>query len=184
MNANFEDGEYETSEANRKARIDSSKDGVLWQEEHDIAPTGTGTWVNWSQDVALKVGSRYVRMYGQAIKLECDKVTLTFNAARVPIVSVYAQQDNYALACTITNETTGEAIEVAANIEVDTLLIVDTKTKTVRLADGTKMQHALEADSVRREWLRLLPGVNDLDFAETGADELKIDIVWERRYFE
>ena len=61
---------------------------------------------------------------------------------------------------------------------------MNTDTRVVRLVDGTKLQHALTENSVRPDWLRFLPGENDLDFAETGADELEIDVLWDRRHFE
>ena len=191
---NFANGEKWSESKNLyHAEVLSSVGGASWTQEYDIPnPAADSTWESWSYNPgSLPADTHHLAIciWTVAIgttthRVECADVTLTLDSGETPDVTVGSEQANYPLDCTITNEMTGEAITLAVNIEVDTILIVNTDTKTVRLVDGTKLQHALTPDGVRRDWLRFIPGVNDLDFAETSADELEIDILWDRRYFE
>jgi len=192
-NVNFANGERYTSFSSGCdiGYVESSIDGSTWTTEYTITTVNPTTWENWSYNSAITSGTHYVRLRNRSVnsavsqwRIECADVTLTLDSSYTPDVTVGDEQNNYPLNCTIINSTTGEAITLEVNIEVDTVLIVNTDTKTVSLVDGTKLQYALTPDSTRRDWLRLTPGVNDLDFAETGANELEIEIIWDRRYFE
>ena len=92
--------------------------------------------------------------------------------------------DNYSLDCTITNETTGEYIEVEVEMEIDQVLIIDTETELVQFDDGTTLATAVTLSSDRRDWLHLERGINVISFTETGVVEIDVDIEWNRRYAE
>ena len=110
---------------------------------------------------------------------------MTLTLTDTPTVGLNAEQENYQLECTITNETTGEAIELAANIDLDDTLIVDTDQKVIKQAsDGQRLYSALTVDSVRRDWLKLIPGDNTLNFVESNTGGMNIDVMFDRRYFE
>ena len=91
---------------------------------------------------------------------------------------------NYTLAATITNQATDEAIEVVFETALNDTLEIDTDERTVTyLADESSQFQAVSMDSVRRHWLRLLPGYNTLRFDDAGLAAVTVFITFQRRYY-
>ena len=67
----------------------------------------------------------------------------------------------------ITNNTTGQYLEVKCPCPVNTALTVDCVNKKAYLADGTVVRVTLSSD--REEWLDLNAGSNTLQFDDTGT---------------
>jgi hypothetical protein len=83
------------------------------------------------------------------------------------------------------NNTTGEHFDIVFDMEEDEELEIDTDAKTViYLAENSNQFQAISfADGPRRDWLRLQPGSNTLEFEETGVTAVTIDISYEERFY-
>jgi phage-related protein len=122
---------------------------------------------------------------GEYAYVECDDVTVNLDSSNTPTATIGAEQGNYELACTITNETTGDAIQLNFSMELNEELEVDTDEKeVVYLANNSRQMQALTlVGGVRREWLPLQPGNNTLRFDDTGTTGVTVTITFEKRYY-
>ena len=116
--------------------------------------------------------------------VEAGTVTVSLYATETPDVVVGAEQGNYELSCTLTNEETGEAITIAFVMDLDTELEVDTDARTVTwLADDSGQFQAVSLSTARRHWLRLLPGSNTFRFDDVGTGHVTLTTEGEERYY-
>ena len=197
-NANFQNGEHWADDLDgwNYGYIKSSINGSSWTSEDTIsAPSSASTWDSWSDNQALTSGSKYVRLglkteydYFEEYncKLECSDITLTLNSTYTPTVTVGSEQGNYSLDCTITNNTTGEAIQVTFTMALDDTIQVDTDGKTVTWdADNSSQFQALDiVGDPRVAWLALDPGNNTIQFDDTGTNAVTVDFEWEERFYD
>jgi hypothetical protein len=179
----------------KQGRILSSPSGTSWTVEatYDL-PDTFGSWTSASDLTAASIttGATYVRFQvrtDRTVGSTPDYTNLEYADATVgiangPSVTSSAEIDNYSLDCTITNQTTGEAISVAAEMQVDQVLVIDTETRVVELEDGTRLASAVDPDSSRIGWLPLVDGENVILYEESGAVEVDVDLLWDRRLFE
>jgi hypothetical protein len=181
----------ESTAAEFTAEVRSSINGLNWTTEYTVPDGNASMWETWSYSGAITSGSLYIAIYLKAHStaliehwVECDDVVLTLESNYTPSVTVGSAVSNYPLDCTITNETTGESIDVDATLIVDETLTIDTDEKSVRDGDNISNYNALDFSTVRRDWLRMTPGVNVITFEDTGTNELDIEIYWDRRFFE
>jgi hypothetical protein len=191
-NVNFSNGEARSADVafGWHYHLKSSVDGSNWTNEYNIPePALSNNWEPWNYNAAITADSLYIALYGNCnpgagvnLFAECADVTLTIDNDIT--VTAASELDNYPLECTITNDTTGEAITITAGMVLDQILVVNTDEKSAILDDGTRLATAVVTDTTRRDWLRLIPGENDLEFEDTGTQELEIDILWDRRLFE
>lgn len=155
-------------------------------------PTTAATWETWSWSGSTSSPNPIaIRLYatcdyGGPLKVECSDVTVTLDSSNTPTVTVNSEQGNYTLNCTISNDTTGESISITFAMDPDETLRINTDTKEVTyLADDSQQYQALTVEGdTRRDWLRLVPGENELSFSDPGTTEVWIDILWDRRYYE
>lgn len=199
-NANFQNGEkYAESYASYWpfAQIRSGLSvGIPTVNEYDVpAPTANSTWQSWSQNQALDTGSKSVGLYfsvaGMAYLtplhsyLEASDVTLTLDSNYSPYTLVHPELNNYSLDCTITNQTTGEAIKLILSMAPNEELVLDTDNKTVvYLLDESNQFKALTVvDGPRRDWLPLIPGTNVLRFDDVGTNGVTVTIDHVERFF-
>lgn len=152
-------------------------------------PSVADTWEAWSEaaggawSAADKVG---IAAYYFPSDIEAGTVTVTLNSAETPVVdmSACAEQGNYPLVATITNSTTGEAITVTFDMELNETLILNTDLETVVYdADGSPQFQAVAVGTVRRHWLKLQPGNNTLQYDDTGTVAVTVDTKFEARYY-
>lgn len=191
--ANFQNGEKYYAGVAWDARIQSlGFGGGAWIDWYDIpAPALATTWEAWSRNQAMldEYGVGLYLTYpgdGAATNyVEAADVTLTLNGTYTPTVIIGDEHDNYTLACTITNTTTGQAISVEFYMALDEALEVDTYYKTLSyLEDNSSQFQALDfANEARRDWLPLVPGVNVLQFDDTGTTAVTVTVAWEERYY-
>lgn len=200
LEANFIDGEKckQHVSADWAASIDSSPDGASWVSEYSIAApivAGVGVWEAWNQSQTLVDGSKYVGLYLRGgyqeyhtIRrnyLQADTCIVTLNNSNTPTVELGDEQGVYPLACRITNNDTDEAIDLAFTIDMNEALEVDTDGKTVMyLHDNSNQLQALTfVGGVRRNWLRLIPGANELQFDDPDTAGVTITTTFHRRYY-
>lgn len=193
-NANFTSGEKyaATRPSAYEGYIRSSIDGNTWTDEHTIpVPTVGGAWQAWNQNEALTAGSLFVSLdlednQGGDYYVEASACTVTIEPTNLPVVLVRAEQSNYDMSMAIENETTGEAMEIDIGLLLNEILEIDTVAKTVTLLnDGTNQIQALTlTGGARRDWLKLQPGNNSIKMADTGQNEVDVEVFWNRRYWE
>ncbi len=197
-NANFVNGEKKLSDLDEGwlAGIDSSDDGVNWNNEDLIAePTVAATFQAWSDSEAI-ANKKYVSLWMNGLGgtpfagtrfLGVADVTLTL--VNTPTITIGAEEDNYDLDGILTNETTGESIRIYhPMITTATIIEIETYDRIVRrVYTGTEanIYAALTLqEGPRKDWLRLLPGNNTLRFDETGLNGLTITTTFEQRDYE
>lgn len=154
------------------------------------------TWTAWNKSVSMVAGATGVRLFMSTVQpdpwvdvdlyLECADVTLTLNSSNTPLITLGAESSIYFLDCTIKNNTTAESISLDFTMSLNTNLVVDTDAKTVIfLEDGSNQYQALTlVGSLRRDWLKLLPGVNEIVYTETSATAMTIDFDWKDRHYQ
>ena len=192
-NANFTNGEkYATILSGWVAQIESSVDGGSWTTEYSIpAPALASNWEAWNRNEALTAGSKYVATRLHRLgstgdnSLEASDCTVTLNGSYTPTLTIGSEQGNYLLDATIENQTTGESIQVTYTMATNEELEIDTDAKTVTdLEDDTSQFQALELiGGARREWLRLLPGDNVLEYTQPGTNGVTVTVEWEERFY-
>jgi len=190
--ANFQNGEKYRANAYWRGQLRSSPNGSTWNLEYSIpSPSAAATWESWSQNETLASGAKYVGLYleyyvtGATSYLEAADVTVTLDSSFTPTIIIGSEQGNYSLDCTITNQTTGEAISLSYTMALNEDLEVDTDAKTViDLEDDSSQFQALTlVGGARRDWLPLQPGSNTLRFDDTGTSGVTVTVEWGERYY-
>lgn len=192
-NANFQNGEkYAVNATSGFYAVVRSKNaaGTATVETEIAAPSSNSTWEAWSQNEVLASGAVYVSLLLMAmgadeVDIEFSDVTVTLNSSYTPTVAIGAEEGSYSLECEIENETTGYAVGLDYVMLTGQSIEVDTDNKTVTdLADNSNQFQALTlVGGVRRDWLKLQPGNNQLSFVDAGTSGLTVTIEWQRRYF-
>lgn len=192
--ANFQNGEkYAQATGSFSAEIRSSINGATWATEYTIPDVSVAnTWESWSQNETLDSGSKYVALWLDSFdiyssyRVEAADVTLTFNSSNTPTTAFTgSEQGAYPLACTLTNNTTGESIEFSYLMGTNEELEVDTYEKTVTdLEDDSQQMQALTlVGGARRHWLKLQPGNNTLQFDDTGTVAVTLTTEFAKRSY-
>jgi len=160
----------------------------FWTWQATLAdPSLPNTWEAWSQ--AAGPGwepADYIAfaLYFYPSDVEAGTVTVTLNTNETPQVTMGSEISNYRLACTITNQTTGEAMTVTFEMAQNETLEIDTYERTVIYQlDKSNQFQAVRLDSARRAWLRLIPGNNTLHFADTDTTGVKVTTTFKRRFY-
>lgn len=162
-----------------------------WFKFHDVtAPTAAyPSWDTWSKAKDLTDWDRCQGVIMVSFNVPCDvgveQIEIWFDTDYSPDVTLCAEDGNYSLDATITNNTTGEAITVKADMGTSETLIVNCDDATVvHDEEGTNEYQTVEvAGAPRRHWLRLQPGVNQLQFDDTGTVGVTITVKHEPRYY-
>lgn len=109
------------------------------------------------------------------------------NDIGTPTITVNAEvADNYRLTCTVTNNTTGDALSVQMNMKAGETVEIDTDGKTVTyLLDNSNQFQAMQIlNSIRRDWLPLSPGNNTLKYEDDGTLAVTLVTDWVKRYYD
>jgi hypothetical protein len=153
---------------------------TLWSEN---SPGSESTWTAWSRwevpigvnNVRFALAGSLTGVAGNQADMEVSAVTLTIQ--NPPVISVMAEEAQAHLAITISNQATGEAIMLDVPAAAAGTMTIDTVEREV-MVDGQNMLGAVSLDSVRQEWLRLVPGENDLSVSQACGI---ITISWRER---
>lgn len=175
------------------ARCQKSKDNSTWSTVWtDTSPGSAQTWTALAEHAAVALGSGYkyirFRFYGSLASsannsagYEIDSLALALNSSYVPTGTVLGEESTYYLNATLYNNTTGESFNVYAGMELNDTLEVNTLTKTARLVGDDKPINTVKLSTVRRDWLKLLPGTNTLLFEDEGTAGLTLTTTYEDR---
>lgn len=192
VSANFQNGEYYYSRTGwMTIRVRSSANGSSYTTNYTVAVSVKDAWTAWSQNVTLTAGSQYVQLYmtGYAKDLkrargEAADVTLALAGSYTPTVAIGGEQTTYRLQPTLTNVTTGDALQIDFGMDLDEGLEINTDTHDVTsLTDNSPQYQALGiVGGSRKHLLRLRPGANTLRYDEVGVVDVDVDISFERRW--
>lgn len=175
-------------------RIQSSKDGQTWVDEFTITkPTAASTWESFSGSIPfIAGGSVYMSLFvtndgvhGIEGRVEFADFSISLNSSNTPTIVIGSELSNYDLDCRITNNTTGVAIDVKFNLSLNEDLEIDTYDKTVIYLDenSSQLQAMTLVGGSRRDWLKLQPGSNTLQFDDTGTNGLTIAVSYRDRFY-
>jgi len=151
------------------------------------APTVANAWENWTKAAGADWAAADFITLALLIEnsdVEVGDVTVDLDVAEVPEITYGPEQGNYELDCTLTNNTTGEAIYLNFVMDEDTVLEIDTYNQIITwLKDDSRQYQAISESSNRTQWLKLLPGNNTLQFDDAGTDTLTLTTVVTSRYY-
>lgn len=172
--------------------------GYLAEIPTDTEPSGNGSNIPWDTAAeAMPDGTMGVlfgvdKSYNSGslspfdIVYRLQTIDIDLNTDYTPAVAVGGEQVNYDLEATLVNNTTGISISVAMHaMDLDEELEINTDGKTViYLKDGSGQIGQLTLDSgVRRDWLKLAPGENELEYTEEGAQGVTLTTQYNMRWY-
>jgi len=149
-----------------------------------------GIWYSWTiVNEAPAAGTTKIRFHsllgllnGVLNWIAIETTAVTVDIVNPPTVLFIGEASNYTLACVLENETTGESLAITASMQLGAEdLIIDTREKTIYLAGGIRAPVSRIMNTIRSEWLRLVPGANTLKFTDVGTDTVDITIEFEER---
>lgn len=181
---------YETTPVGA-LRFDVSIDGANWKTIARRPGEGAAGDVWLNADVTLlnqTMGWRYARfaVIGEVGSGQIYQGSVAFDSDLKPVVQLMSETTNYALDMTITNETTGEGIELdhPAGLSVGDKVVVNSGAKTVVAEPfGRNIYRVMTKSSHRRVMLRLAPGVNVLRVDEAGLAGVELVVTWQEGFY-
>ena len=154
------------------------------------SPTLSATWqTETAGPITVLTDARYIRFRQQRTnsawsKSELDDITIAFNSNDYPTVTIGAEESNYSMDLTITNETTGDQVRIILVTAVDESIVLNSDEKSLLDADGiSRLSGLYILGNVRREWLPLVPGDNTLRVDDTGMTDVDIEMAWKPRFY-
>lgn len=155
------------------------------------ASTLANTWQSTSQTFTPADTRTGLRIYLQNTKVtayatrayvSAGGCTVTLSSATtstqfgVPSVTMSAEQAiTYAINATITNNATGESIQIVYTMAVNQTLEIDTLNKKITyLLDNSDAFSSLRPFPARNEWLRMIQGSNTFLFTETSVAGMSV----------
>jgi len=168
------------------------RDQSAWIYQYVIPdPAADASWDSWSKakdgtdwDTATTVG---LRLHHCPSFVEVSAVIVYFDTTEIPLHSTTAcaeDTNNYPLNATIKNNTTGESITVQFNMTKDETLAINTDEETINYEmDSTSQFQTLSTNAVRRKWLKLQPGVNQLQYNDANTGNVTLGMEWEERFY-
>ncbi|MCB0013768.1 MAG: hypothetical protein KDE34_17770, partial [Anaerolineales bacterium] len=150
--------------------------------------TADATWQSWSRSEALRSGSKYAGIYldytpsGAGVDMYMEASDCTLTLTNTPGFTGFAEQGNYNLDCTLTDDD-GDAIQVTFQMETGETLTIDTDNATaIYEKDGSSQYGAVtRLGGPRLTWLKLKPGTNTWQFDDVGTAGLTIAVSYEER---
>jgi hypothetical protein len=140
-----------------------------WTKNNETPPANT-TKIRFYSEVGVPQGAANWTGW------EVDNVTI--DITNPPTVLFVAAAANYHLDCVLENVTTGETLAIFASLKLNSYsIVVDTKEKVIYLTGNIPAMVGRTMNTVRRDWLHLIPGDNVLKFTDPATDT--IDLVTE-----
>lgn len=155
-------------------------------------PTAVSTWQTWTQqNITVSPTAKSVRFRfdgsvggGTAINqadFSVKDVTITLDSTGIPVVKLNSEQGKYLLDARITNQTTGEYIDLTWVMKIGQTLIVNCEARTIIYANIVNALSARTLSSVRRDWLNLKPGDNIFKFEDLNTTGVTLNVKYRKR---
>jgi hypothetical protein len=153
---------------------------------HVTAPSVADTIESWSQST-LDLGGTFYTMHmafyrdfgdrDHKARIEADTFVFTIDATQAPVAGAGASNEYYHINSSLVNTTTGDYIDIDYYCNLNAALIISTADHTVVDNDsGAYARGAIQLSSYRHDWLKMIPGANVLEWDETGATGLTINV--------
>lgn len=176
--------------------LQRSVNGQTWFTIFDeTQPGSVTTWMNLSvnstpQSIASTtkhlraIFSRVLGAAESALALyEIQTCTIAFTSANIPSGTLLGEQLNYPMDVTITNNATGEGIDLKRPMRINKSLALDAEAHTVRYNNTNSYNALILDDESRTTWIRLPVGSNQLQLTGEDVGTLGIALSWYRRRF-
>jgi len=166
--------------------------GSTWANVSTQATPGSAaSWTAWSigstalgatyQKLRLCMGGSIRAAASAYAAIEMTAITLTLDNTRTPSVTFGAQQNNYYLDLTLTNQTTGKSLLLRYLMGTAQTLTINCEEKTVTHSSGASARAALDTDDLRLAWFDLVPGSNTLVYTDAGTANVTVAVTWRDR---
>lgn len=174
-----------------KAALQSSVDGVTWVTEWNEATPGSagsfGSITNTGAET-LAANSKYFRyilsgsinaVLDNLDRLEINAVTLALNSSNIIQIAMRGEDSSYQFNVEIRNNTNGQSLFInypvkgSAYMDQAGTIIIDCDLMTATYK-GINAIRGVSWDSIRTDWFRLEPGVNELQFFADPTNSVTI----------
>jgi hypothetical protein len=154
-----------------------------------VTLTGSKSLGGTFRNIALTFGGTVAANIAENYAaIEIPDLTITLNSSNVPLIWFGDENNNNYEEFRITNLTSGHWLEINYPVPVNDAIIIDTENlEAYRESDGSPIPIILD-DENRVEWLPLgidddeeFVGEAELQYDETGANGLTIDVDWQDR---
>ncbi len=178
-----------TSSWPSKAALEKSLNGKTWSSLwNESSPVNSNSWTAWTRNnQSISDRSPMVRLIfsgslsaanNAAAAMEALSATIVFYSANLPSVTLLSEVGNYPLTLTITNQTTGDALDILYPMQLNKALAISGEEHTAAV-DGVNAHAAVSPDDDSRdEWIRLAPGENILEASADVMGTLSIALSW------
>jgi hypothetical protein len=155
-------------------------------------PTGAsidyGTWTDFvkpSTDAVVGANKKALRWLQNGTitgtidsyaKVAIDHIEI--GLLNIPSCIIRTENNNYQLNCVLTNETTGDALRINFPMQLGETVYIDTNPNFPNMKyRGQIVNGAVGLNSIRSEWLRLVPGTNEIAYESFPSDAFDITLV-------
>ncbi len=166
--------------------MEKSNDGLTWSTiAAEATPGSSASWTALSSHSSVSLSGTYLnirsiikgtlnKVANNLIAQEISDLTATLDSNYVPLVYVGSEEANNFAEFRITNNTSGEWLEVSQTIPLNETIYIDTENLEAYTSQGVPVQVRL-SDETRVEWLPLGMNGDDRDESTkfTGAATIK-----------
>jgi len=163
----------------------------IWNE---ASPSAAGAWEALASHSAVALGATYpsIGLYltgsiganDEYAAVEYDSITLALDSNYTPLFWFGSENNNNHADFRITNNTTGEWLEVHTACPLNDQVIIDVDNLLCYLeSDSSQGIPITLDDESRAEWLRLTPSANELKYTESGVNAVTLTTVYEARNY-
>ncbi len=173
-------------------RLDRSINQITWVKVwSELTPTSAATWETVTKtnqaitpnmaNVRFVLAGTIPAVAAVQNMAEILTVSVDFVSANLPTGTFLSEKSNYLLDVTVTNETTGDALQMVYPMLLNVAMDVDSEDFTVTY--GLVNAHAAMSlnDDSRDIWLRLCPGTNTIKIAGNDVGTLDVVLRWQER---
>lgn len=172
------------------AALQRSGNGSSWTTVwNENSPVNVNTWTAWNRTTSNMSNQPFARfvlsgslkaVIDEQAQFETLTVTAALTSTTTPTVTLSGENGQTWQDFTITNQTTGESMQLMVSAQAGGLIRVDSDQKTVDV-DGQNQIGALTLSSARRDWLRMISGNNTLRLNTVNTPDLAIVVKWRKR---
>lgn len=197
----WDGSKYRASTDYPTAGMEKSNDGITWSSiATEASPGSSATWTALAAHAGVALGATYLNIRafirGTLNKVannmaahEVSNVTATLDSNYTPLVYFVAEEANNFADFRITNNTTGQYLEVSQTIPLNETIYIDTENLEAYTSQGVPVQVRLD-DETRTEWLPLgmngddrdestkFTGAATIKYTETGVNAVTVVTKW------
>lgn len=155
-------------------------------------PSTANTWESWTEtDKTISPTAKSIKFKMEGLvsggatanqaNFSIKDAIIYLDSTGIPVTKLNAELGEYYLNARITNNTSGEWIDLNWNMKVNTMLKVNCEDRTIVYDSMINALAARTLSTVRKDWLNLAPGSNTLQFDDTGTTGVTILVKYRKR---